>query len=143
MGIMCDGHPTKLGFASNATIKMKIKSITPPAIEGGSEKNTTNMENTAWRTACPPVLKTLGPTTMTVQYDSAVLPEIFDLVNVPDDITITYPDLSTLVFRGWAQSFTPGEHVEGEEPLAEVRVVPGLLSAAGAETAPVYTPAGP
>lgn len=139
MVMLRDGHPTLLGFASNATIKMKIISITPPAVEGGSEKNVTNMENAVWRTMAPPVLKTLSALTMTVQYDSAVYPEIVTLVNLNDDVELEFPDGATLDFRGWAQSFTPSEHVEGEQPTAELVVMPSLLNASGVETAPVYT----
>ena len=144
-----DGYQTlvTLGIysGSGVTILFWEKSVTPPAVEGGGEIDVTLMANVKYRTKWPKSLKTLGNVSMTVAYD----PEIFndlgmvsaDILNVNNLITVTLPDKSTIAFYGFINSFTPGELVEGEQPTAEIEIIPTLThDTTGAETAPVITP---
>ena len=98
------------------------------------------MLNSTWRTRNPKALITLANAKMTVAYDPACYPEIVALTNVNNLITVTFPDGSTLAFWGWLDSFTPGENTEGEQPTAEIEIVPSNQNASGVETAPVHTP---
>lgn len=60
-------------------------------------------------------------------------------MGVNQQITVTFPDTSTMVFWGWVDSFTPSSHKEGDQPVAAVVFQPSLRNVNGVETAPVYT----
>lgn len=114
--------------------------MTPPAATGGGEIEITNHGNVAWRTKSPKVLKSLQPFSVTIQYDQDAYTSLMALINNNQSITVTWPDTATLVFYGWVDEFTPSEMTEGEEPTAELVIIPSLQNA-GVETAPVFTAA--
>jgi hypothetical protein len=139
MPILDDGFATLISFAENPTVKFKEKSVTPPGLDAGGAIDTTTMRNTAYRTQAPKSLKTLTETSCTVAYDPEVYPEIEAMLGVNQQITITWPDGSSRSFWGWLDKFTPGEHSEGEQPTAEISILPSNQDADGAETAPTLT----
>jgi len=145
MARMDDGFSTTIGFADLPAVEFYEKTVTPPGVSGGGENDTTTMLNTAWRTKSPKQLKTLSESSLTVAYDPACYDDIVGANGVNNNqlITITFPDGSTLAFWGWIDEFTPGEIVEGEQPTAECTIICSNQNAVGAETAPVYTAAGP
>jgi len=134
-----DGHQTLIGFAVNPSVKFYEKTVTPPGVDGGGENDTTTMLNTAWRTRAPKKLKTLSNASITVAYDPAVYPQIVAMVNVNTLITVTFADGDTLAFWGWLNSFTPGEAQEGEQPTAQIEIIPSNQNDSGVETAPIHT----
>jgi len=134
-----DGYQTLISFAADPTVLFYEKTVTPPGIDGGGEVDTTTMLNAAWRTRNSKALITLSNAGITVAYDPAVLPEIVNLVNVNNLITITFPDGDTCAFWGWLNTFTPNEHVEGEQPTAEIEIIPSNQNDSGVETAPVHS----
>jgi len=134
-----DGFATLIEFAEDSDVQMWEKEVTPPGVSGGGENDTSTMRNTTWRTRSPKGLITLSESSLTVAYDPAVYDEIISMVNVNQQITITFADESTLVFWGWIDEFTPGAAVEGEQPTAEVKIIPSNQNAAGTETAPTYS----
>jgi hypothetical protein len=136
-----DGFSTVISFAEDTSVALYEKSVTPPGVQGGGEIDTTTMLNEVWRTRNPKQLKTLSEASFTAAYGAEVYPEIVALVNVNNLITITFPDGATLEFWGWLDEFMPGELVEGEQPTAEVTLIPSNQTAAGEEVAPVFTPA--
>ena len=123
MARMVDGQGAAISFAADTDVLFYEKSVTPPSIEGGGEINITNHANAGYRTKAAKTLKEMGPTSLTVQYDPAVLPEIAALVNVNTVITLTFPDDQTWTFPGFMNSFVPGPLVDGEEPTAEITIV--------------------
>jgi hypothetical protein len=129
MARQTDGQGTLIEFASDPTVLFEEVSVTPPSIEGGGEINITNHNNTTFRTKAPKTLVEVGPSSLTVQYDPATLPEILGLVNVNTLITLTFPDGSTWKFFGWLDSFTPGEQVDGEQPTAEITIIASMQNA--------------
>ena len=136
-----DGYQTLISFAADPTVLFYEKTVTPPGVDGGGEVDTTTMLNTTWRTRNPKALISLSNASMRVAYDPETYPEIVALVNVNNLITVTFPDGDTLAFWGWLNTFVPGEHVEGEQPEAEIEIIPSNQNASGVETAPVHTPA--
>lgn len=134
-----DGHSTTISFADDPSVKLYEKEVTPPGIDGGGENDTTTMQNTAWRTRAPKKLKTLSECSFVAAYDPAVYDEILTLINANNLITITFPDGSTLAFWGWLNEFKPNANVEGEQPTAEVTIIPSNQNDSLVETAPVYT----
>lgn len=134
-----DGFATLIEFDEDSNVQMWEKEVTPPGVSGGGENDTSTMRNTTWRTKSPKGLKSLSQSSAVVAYDPAVYDEIIAMVNVNQQITITFPDDSTLVFWGWIDEFTPNAAVEGEQPTAEITIIPSNQNASGTETAPVYS----
>ncbi len=142
MGIINDGHPTKVSFsgsASGVTVFMKEKEVTPPGMSMGGENDTTTMHNTLWRTKAPKQLKTLTPASFSAAYDPGIYTELVDLLGVNQLITVTFANASTLDFWGWIDEFTPGNVVEGEQPVADFTVIPSNQNGSGVEVAPSYS----
>jgi hypothetical protein len=136
-----DGFATLISFSADSAVQMWEKEVTPPGVSGGGENDTSTMRNTTWRTKSPKGLISLSESSFTAAYDPAVYDEIVAMANVNQLITITFPNGDTLVFWGWIDEFTPGALVEGEQPTADVTIIPSNQNASGVETAPVLTEA--
>lgn len=141
MSYLDDGYQTLISFTSNPAVKLKEKSVTPPGIDGGDLIDTTTMRNTTWRTADGRALKTLTESSFVAAYDPVVYNELNAMINVNQEIEITFPDGSKLKFWGIMRVFQPNELTEGEQPTANVTISPTNKNAAGVETGPTYTPA--
>ena len=133
-----DGFATLIEFSEDSDIQFWEKEVTPPGVSGGGENDTSTMRNTAWRTRSPKGLKTLSESSLVVAYDPAVYDDVVAMVNVNQQITITFADDSTLTFWGWIDEFKPNACVEGEQPTAEVTIIPSNQDSNGDEIAPVY-----
>lgn len=134
-----DGFSTTISFSQDTNVLFYEKEVTPPGFEGGGAIATTNMRNTAWRTKAPKSLKDLTDISLTVQYEAGAYDEILAMLLVNQAITITFPDGSTVLFYGWIDTFVPSPMVEGEEPTAEVTIIPSNRNTSGVETGPAYT----
>ena len=139
-----DGHGTTVAFGSQPSgtgpgITFWEKEVTPPGMDGGGENDITTMRNTTYRTRAPKQLVTMTEMSLSVSYDADFYDDILGMINVNQLITITFPDTSTVAFYGWLDKFVPGNMVEGEQPTADVTIVPSNQNVAGVETAPVYT----
>ena len=157
-----DGHSTTIDIYDPAAItsastyavpvatvltalKVYEKTVTPPGVIGGGEVDTTTMLNVAWRTRNPKKLKTLGPVTFVAAYDPVVFDsaagEIPAIANQNTIIGINFPDGAILLIWGWLDEFVPNENVEGEQPTAEVTIIPSNQDAADPpdEQGPDYT----
>ncbi len=132
-----DGFATTISLANGTTLFEK--SVTPPGLDGGGAIDTTNMRNTLYRTMSPKSLITLSECSVTVAYDPAAYTTLIGSLNTNQIITVTFPDASTIAFWGWLNSFTPGENTEGEQPTAEITIIPSNRDNATppAEQAPV------
>lgn len=148
--ILTDGFPTTITFTSSLLesaqileLVMKEQEVTPPGISGGGVNETTSMRNETWRTRHPKKLITLTPMSLTVKYDPELFEEMTAMVNDNQEITVNFPDGSTLVWWGWVDSFTPNAAVEGEQPTAVIVVEPSNMDAGNnnVEIPPVYNPA--
>lgn len=139
MARLDDGFKTLISFGADPTVLFYEKTVTPPGIDGGGEIDTTTMHNTTYRTRNPKALITLSNASTTVTYDPACYAEILALVNVNNLIVCTFPDGSTISFWGWLNKFTPGECAEGEQPTAEIEIIPSNQNTSGVEVAPAYS----
>lgn len=136
-----DGFSTTLTLAEGSITFEEVR-ITPPGIDGGGAINTTTMRNTRRRTKKPKQLVDTTDTQCSGKYAPELYDEIMDQIQVNQEITVTYPDLSTYVFWGWIDNFQPGEHVEGEMPLADFTIIASNVDDAGDEHEPVMTATG-
>jgi hypothetical protein len=141
MAILTDGHPTTVTFSLNPTVPFCEKEVTPPGMQGGGANDITTMKNVTWRTMAPKNLRTLSEMSMTSAYDPSVYNDIVAMINQNQQVTVNFPDGSSVTFWGWLDDFTPGAAVEGEQPTADVTVIPSNYDDNENEVAPVYTPA--
>ena len=132
-----DGFATLITFANYPSVQLWEKEVTPPGISGGGANDITTMRNTAWRTRAPKKLKTLSDASGVYAYDPAAYNDLVSMINENQEITITFPDAQTLTFWGWMDEFTPARAVEGEQPTAEVTIIPSNQDDNGDEVAPV------
>ena len=148
MTIMTDGYQTTISFDSadadsGVIIEdiMEEKEVTPPGVSGGGSTDATTMRNSVWRTVNPKSLKTLTPFSLVIAYDVALFDQMVNMINDNQEMTITFPDESTLVFWAFIDEFTPNANVEGEQPTATIAIIPTNQDAgdSNAEIAPVYT----
>jgi len=141
-----DGHGTTIAFTDQSSgtgpgVTFWEKSITPPGMDAGGSNDITTLRNTAYRTFAPKQLITMTECNLSASYDSIFYDDIVDMISVNQLITITFPDTSTVAFWGWLDKFVPGEVSEGEQPVADVTIVPSNVDGSGDEIAPVHTPA--
>lgn len=150
MAIQGDGYQTTIDFSSSEMTSdaliiriMEEKEVTPPGFAGGGANDASTMRNVTWRTMSPKSLKTLTPVTLAVAYDPALYDEMDAMINDNQLITITFPDGATLAFWGWIDEFTPNASIEGEQPTANITIIPSNQDAdnSNAEIAPVFTAA--
>lgn len=137
---MEDGYPTTLAFARDPNVNFWEKSVKPPGIDGGEAIDQTTMHNATWRTMAPRKLKTLTPVSTKAAWDPACYNEISQLINKSGSITVRFPDGSTLDFYGYLKSFEPSEMSEGNQPEADITIVPTNFDPVNrVEAAPVLT----
>jgi hypothetical protein len=136
-----DGFKTLVTFANFPSVKFWTKTVKPPGMSGGGANETTTMHNTTWRTNAPKKLKTMTDSTQTAAYDPQVYQDIPSMINTNQLITITFSDGSQVKFWGWLDEFEPNEIKEGEQPTADVKIIPSNQNSSGVETAPVYVAA--
>ncbi len=143
MARLRDGFSTQVSFSLNPTVSFLEITVTPPGIDGGGPNDTTTMRNTSLRTMQPKYLKTLTPMTVTANYDSDVFDpaDVFAMINVNQEITVLFPDGAELTFWGFLNSFIPGTHVEGSQPVATLNIVPTNQDNDYVEQEPDFTPA--
>lgn len=139
MGYLADGFKTLITFALNPTVKLREKTVQPPGVSGGGPIEQTTMRNTAWRTFSPKQLKTMLGNSVKVSYDPAAYNQIIAMINGNQQITITFPDTSTLKFYGWIDEFTPDDNEEGQQPTASLKIEVSNMDGSGAEAGPTYT----
>lgn len=138
---MKDGFQSFITFSGNTTVAFWEKTVKPPGIDGGDKIKQTTMHNDNVHTYAARYLVDITDTQTTVAYDPAVWDSIFLLVNVPQTITVTFSDGSTLAFFGYLKSFEPQEMVEGEQPEAQITIVATNVDPLSCEEAlPVMTP---
>lgn len=137
-----DGFKTTIAFANKPAVQFWEKTVQPPGFDGGEKIDTTTMLNTTWRTMAARQLKTLTDCEVSAAYDPDVFPDILGLINVPQAITVHFPDNSTLAFYGFLQKFVPDAMEEGKFPEAKLTITPTNWDlSAGTEAAPVFTAA--
>lgn len=132
-----DGHSTKITLKRYPAISFWEKAVTPPGIDGGEAVDQTTMHNNDWRTRLPRELKTLTDITVRAAYDPVVYDQIEEAININDEITVRFPDGTTIAFWGFLRSFQPGDNVEGTQPEATIMITPTNLDDDGAEQGPV------
>jgi len=119
-----DGFKTVINIGGTNIFEMEVQ---PPGLEGGDAIETTTMRNVSRRTKAARQLIEMTNGSLTVAYDPASYSSLKSQINNNQELTVTFPDLSTLQFWGYLKNFIPNPLVEGEMPTAECEIV-GTLS---------------
>lgn len=150
MAILHDGHNTRISIALQpgafgadgvAAVVFIEKEVTPPALDGGGEINITAMRNIEFRTKSPKYLLSLGNLNAKVRYDAIAyaVGNIRGVMNTNTSITLSFPGLGNLgvtdpvrvlTFQGWLNKFAPESLKEGEDPLADIEIIPSNVATA-------------
>lgn len=136
MAIQKDGFATLVDIAGATLYE---KGVQTPGLDGGGAIETTTMRNTTYRTKAPKSLIDVTDISFRAAFDAIALTTLIASINVNQEITLTFPDTSTLVVWGWLDKFTPDESVEGEQPEAQCTIVVSNVNGSDVETAPAYT----
>ena len=124
---MVDGFSIKLAIGRDPTFSLWEVSVTPPAIEGGDAISRTTHRSDTYRAMAARQLVSLEEFQVVGRWDPNNYSTALDLINKEGEITIHFPDGSTLDFYGYMRRFEPGEFVEGEPPEATATIVPTLF----------------
>lgn len=137
-----DGFPTVMTFAALPLVKLYEKTIKPSGMTGGGPIDTTTMYNSLVRTTSPKSLYNVENIEFEAAYDPVVYNSIkTSLMQKNTLISVMFPNGDLWQFWGYLDEFIPGNMVEGEMPLAAVKVIASNVDDQGAETPPVYTAA--
>lgn len=138
MSLLTEGFPTTYTFSSFPSVQFYEKTVKPPGWDGGGANDTTTMRNGSLRTRQPKKLKTMTAMTSRVAMDSAAFNSVPSMINVLQQITVTFSDGHTWTFWGWLDKFEPADFVEGSQPEATVTIECANQNTSGVETLPTY-----
>lgn len=123
-GVRLDnGFGALIAFASNLTIEIYEKSVQLGAIEGGDPIMTDTHLNTVYITKSPQCLEEWEDVVVIAAYDPAVFSELQALLNDPENITLIYPDGTTLAFWGYLRRIESSPLVKGVQPEITLTIV--------------------
>lgn len=119
-----DGHQALISFGTNASLPIWEKDVGIPGMDGGDPVETTTQWNEDYRTFAPRQLVTLTEFQVVAAYDPCAYEDLLALINVVDNITIYFPDTSTLAFWGYLRLVEFSPLVEGEQPTLTLTITP-------------------
>lgn len=136
---LADGFKTLIAITGISALFEEIE-VTPPELDAGGVIDQTTMRNNRYRTNLGKALITLGPVSVTVAYDPAVIGQMHNILGSNRHIQITFPSGATLSFYAVVNKFSPEALKEGERPQATLELIPSNMSTAATplEIAPVF-----
>lgn len=142
MGLLKDGHGTRITFSVNGTLYGEVE-VTPPEVDGRGGIDMTSMRNAAWTTMAPKSLKSLNAMNARIIFDTAMYQQAFNLINKNRGQVVTFPDNSSLSFWGWWNKFSPEGMSTDNRPTAGIEVQPSNLNQDCVESGPTYSAGSP
>lgn len=139
MGILKDGHPTRIAFGVGTSEFGEVE-VTPPEVDGRGGIDMTSMRNNNWTTMAPKSLKQLNALTARILFDPIMYSRAFTLINKNRSQQVTFPDGGILSFWGWWNKFTPEGMSTDNRPISVVEVQPSNLNQQCQEDGPSYIP---
>lgn len=135
-----DGYSTKIVFNRLTTFGLWEKTVQPPELSVGEAIDLTTMRNAAVTTKWSQVLHEIGDMQLVCGYDPNIWATARStLLGQNDNITLQYPDGSTLAFFGILTKLTFAAVQRGTMPECNVTIVVTNLDSSYVEQAPVYT----
>ena len=131
MPIMKDGFPTIfVDIGGGEGIEFYEKRVKPPSLDGRAKIDTSGMRNQNFITSWPRALRESGDATLVVAWDPAYWNRVRLLINGgmgnagrgPRLMLLRFPDGQSMQFYATINKFEPNEHVEGEQPTANMTI---------------------
>lgn len=118
-----DGYQSLIIFSAFNALRIWEKTVQPGALEGGDPIVTTTMLNECCETKAPQRLKGVDDIVVVAAYDPAAASTFWDMVNVPDNITVAWPDGSAQAQWGYVRRFEFSPLTKGEQPEVTLTIV--------------------
>lgn len=135
-----DGFRVLVNNSLDTDLEFFEEAVTPPAIMGQDEMETTSQFNETWQTFSPQSLMRLMPYVMRGKYDPILYQKFPIICNKPATITLHLPNGDSVAHFGFYKSFEPGELVRGTRPEGSINIVPTNQDPITCEEEdPVYT----
>lgn len=131
-----DGFSTTISFPAlgndiPAELNIWEKTVTAPGLDGGGSIEITTMRNRQWHTKSSKYLMELKDLTLTAAYDPTAIGILTGgvsagIINANGVVNVFFPDGTYISFWGYMNAFIPQEKKEGEQPLANVQIIPTM-----------------
>lgn len=118
-----DGYQSLIVFTSNSGLAIFEKTVQPGALEGGDPIMTSTMLNVDYETKAPQRLKGIDDIVVVAAYDPAAVSDINDLVNLPDSISVHWPEGSIQAQWGYLRRAEFSPLTKGEQPEVTLTIV--------------------
>lgn len=122
-----DGTIAYIAFASAPDLAIFEKSVQPGAYEGGDPIVTSTQLNDTYETKSPQRLKDIDDIVVVAAYDPGQLGDnpdgLLSLINLPDAITVRWPDRSAQAQWGYLRRAEFSAMVKGTQPEVTLTIV--------------------
>lgn len=132
MSVKKDGYGARITLETSG-IQFYEKSVTPAGADGQDPVDVTTNAKTTYREKFARALKELTNASGTVAFDPAQYSTIIGAINTHQVVRIDFREGDCCSFYGFLKSFVPGELADGEQPEAEIELVPVGVNASGTE----------
>lgn len=118
-----DGYQALIVFASIPDLPIFEKTVQPGAFEGGDPIMTSTMLNSVWETKAPQRLKSIDDIIVVAAYDPGEIDELNSLINLPDSVTVAWPDGSAQAQWAYLRRAEFSPLTKGEQPEVTLTIV--------------------
>lgn len=135
------GYQCAILLANIPTVELFERTVQPPGLEGGEKVDISTQHNVTVKTYAPQDLKEVTDSQMVCGYDPACLATLLAQINVPQKITLYFPNGDTWLFDGYLKNFAPNAMSPTAMPEATCTIVATNVdsdSTTGAEIDPSW-----
>lgn len=118
-----DGYQSLIVFRNFAALRIWEKTVQPGALEGGDPIMTSTMLNECCETKAPQRLKGVDDIVVVAAYDAGAVETFWTMINVPDAITVIWPDGSRQAQWGYLRRAEFSPLTKGEQPEVTLTIV--------------------
>ncbi len=111
-----DGFQSVIAFQRDPAIAVYEKTVQPPDMDGGDAIVTTTMLNCIYETMGPQRLIKFGDIVIVAAYATVAIPDLRAMINVPQAITIAYPDSAAWSFWAYLRKVESAALTKGTQP---------------------------
>lgn len=118
-----DGYQSLIAFSLDTDLAVYEKTVQPGALEGGDPIVTTTQLNVEYETKAPQRLKGIDDIVAVCGYDPAVASDLNDMINVPQTVTVLWPDGSAQAQFAYLRRAEFSALTKGTQPEVTLTVV--------------------
>jgi hypothetical protein len=138
MSILRDGIQTLVFMSGLPRDLYGEIEVTPPGVTGRGPIDMVGLRQVEWATQAPKSIKNLTPVNAKAMYDPAIIPSVWNLLQINQQIQIQFPNGARLVFWGWLEEMNLDPHSEGNRPTLNWVIQPSNLNTQCVETGPTW-----